>query len=231
MPDFLRNVDPYFGFDDEDENIPSFDALSDSEKDELSDEEFDEIMENDVLSFDDLSEEEIMRRQAEFANLSDEGREMLNEIKGIQNSRVITLELLMYNSVAIIRDSADDIEDIEFSESYLEFMNWYNEKVNTNEINLPEYYEKVIIFENILNSGLENEDENNIFSYFKKKYIEKIRGKVNEIDEPMSSLEIEAARRFDDLSTTDKNLIEIFENIKEYKDMKWDEFQDKVLDV
>ena len=210
------------------DDIRTFDILSDDEIQDMDDKDFDEIMENDVLAFDNLSEEEIMRRQKEFATLSEEGKEILNQIKGIQNSRIITLNLLMYNSVAVIRDAEDDIDDIEFSEPYLEFMNWYFDIYNSGKF-YPRYGENEIVFENILNSGLEDEDENNIFSYFKKKYIEKVRGKINEIEEPMSSLEMEAARRFEKLSTTEKDLINIFENIVEYKEMSWDEFEIKVL--
>ena len=143
------------------DDIKTFDILSDDEIQDMDDKDFDEIMENDVLAFDNLSEEEIMRRQKEFATLSEEGKELLNQIKGIQNSRIITLNLLMYNSVAVIRDAEDDIDDIEFSESYLEFMNWYLDIYNSGKF-YPRYSENEVVFENILNSGLEDEDENRI---------------------------------------------------------------------
>lgn len=198
------------------------------DSDIMSDEEFEEMLENNIPLYEDLSEEELLTRQKEFANLSEEGRKMLRDITGIQNSRIITLNALMCNSVAIIKDADDDIEDIEFSEEYLKFLNWYDSLIRTGTF-YPRYEENEKIFEDILNSGLETEDDNNIFAYFKKKYIEKVRGICKEIEEPLSGIEMEAANRFETLSTTNINLIKVFENIKEYKEYNWDTFSKDVL--
>ena len=198
------------------------------DSDIMSDEEFEEMLENNIPLYEDLSEEELLTRQKEFANLSEEGRKMLRDITGIQNSRIITLNALMCNSVAIIKDADDDIEDIEFSEEYLKFLNWYDSLIRTGTF-YPRYEENEKIFEDILNSGLETEDDNNIFAYFKKKYIEKVRGICKEIEEPLSGIEMEAAKRFETLSTTNINLIKVFENIKEYKEYNWDTFSKDVL--
>lgn len=198
------------------------------DSDIMSDEEFEEMLENNIPLYEDLSEEELLTRQKEFANLSEEGRKMLRDISGIQNSRIITLNALMCNSVAIIKDAEDDIEDIEFSEEYLKFLNWYDSLIRTGTF-YPRYEENEKIFEDILNSGLETEDDNNIFAYFKKKYIEKVRGICKEIEEPLSGIEMEAAKRFETLSTTNINLIKVFENIKEYEGYNWDTFSKDVL--
>lgn len=198
------------------------------DSDIMSDEEFEEMLENNIPLYEDLSEEELLTRQKEFANLSEEGRAMLRDISGIQNSRIITLNALMCNSVAIIKDAEDDIEDIEFSEEYLKFLNWYDSLIRTGTF-YPRYEENEKIFEDILNSGLETEDDNNIFAYFKKKYIEKVRGICKEIEEPLSGIEMEAAKRFETLSTTNTNLIKVFESIKEYEGYNWDTFSKDVL--
>lgn len=198
------------------------------DSDVMSDEEFEEMLENNIPLYEDLSEEELLTRQKEFATLSEEGREMLRDISGIQNSRIITLNALMCNSVAIIKDAEDDIEDIEFSEEYLKFLNWYDSLIRMGTF-YPRYEENEKIFEDILNSGLESEDDNNIFAYFKKKYIEKVRGICKEIEEPMSGIEMEAAKRFETLSTTNMNLIKVFESIKEYEGYNWDTFAKDVL--
>ena len=198
------------------------------DSDIMSDEEFEEMLENNIPLYEDLSEEELLTRQKEFANLSEEGRKMLRDISGIQNSRIITLNALMCNSVAIIKDAEDDIEDIEFSEEYLKFLNWYDSLIRTGTF-YPRYEENEKIFEDILNSGLETEDDNNIFAYFKKKYIEKVRGICKEIEEPLSGIEMEAAKRFETLSTTNTNLIKVFESIKEYEGYNWDTFANEVL--
>ena len=198
------------------------------DSDIMSDEEFEEMLENNIPLYEDLTEEELLTRQKEFANLSEEGRAMLRDISGIQNSRIITLNALMCNSVAIIKDADDDIEDIEFSEEYLKFLNWYDSLIRTGTF-YPRYEENEKIFEDILNSGLETEDDNNIFAYFKKKYIEKVRGICKEIEEPLSGIEMEAAKRFETLSTTNINLIKVFENIKVYKEYNWDTFSKDVL--
>ena len=194
----------------------------------MNDEEFEDMLENNIPLYEDLSEEELLTRQKEFANLSEEGRKMLRDITGIQNSRIITLNALMCNSVAIIKDAEDDIEDIEFSEEYLKFLNWYDSLIRTGTF-YPRYEENEKIFEDILNSGLETEDDNNIFAYFKKKYIEKVRGICKEIEEPLSGVEMEASKRFETLSTTNMNLIKVFENIKEYEGYNWDTFSKNVL--
>lgn len=194
----------------------------------MSDEEFEDMLENNIPLYEDLSEEELLTRQKEFASLSEEGRKMLRDITGIQNSRIITLNALMCNSVAIIKDAEDDIEDIEFSEEYLKFLNWYDSLIRTGTF-YPRYEENEKIFEDILNSSLETEDDNNIFAYFKKKYIEKVRGICKEIEEPLSGIEMEAAKRFETLSTTNTNLIKVFENIKEYEGYNWDTFAKDVL--
>ena len=199
-----------------------------NDSDIMSDEEFEEMLENNIPLYEDLSEEELLTRQKEFANLSEEGRAMLRDISGIQNSRIITLNALMCNSVAIIKDADDDIEDIEFSEEYLKFLNWYDSLIRTGTF-YPRYEENEKIFEDILNSGLETEDDNNIFAYFKKKYIEKVRGICKEIEEPLSGIEMEAAKRFETLSITNTNLIKVFENIKEYEGYNWDTFAKDVL--
>ena len=199
-----------------------------NDSDIMSDEEFEEMLENNIPLYEDLSEEELLTRQKEFANLSEEGRAMLRDISGIQNSRIITLNALMCNSVAIIKDAEDDIEDIEFSEEYLKFLNWYDSLIRTGTF-YPRYEENEKIFEDILNSGLETEDDNNIFAYFKKKYIEKVRGICKEIEEPLSGIEMEAAKRFETLSTTNTNLIKVFESIKEYEGYNWDTFAKDVL--
>ena len=196
----------------------------------MSDEEFEEMLENNIPLYEDLSEEELLTRQKEFANLSEEGRKMLRDITGIQNSRIITLNALMCNSVAIIKDAEDDIEDIEFSEEYLKFLNWYDSLIRTGTF-YPRYEENEKIFEDILNSGLETEDDNNIFAYFKKKYIEKVRGICKEIEEPLSGIEMEAAKRFETLSTTNINLIKVFENIKEYEGYNWNKFSNCILNL
>ena len=198
------------------------------DSDVMSDEEFEEMLENNIPLYEDLTEEELLTRQKEFATLSEEGRKMLRDISGIQNSRIITLNALMCNSVAIIKDADDDIEDIEFSEEYLKFLNWYDSLIRTGTF-YPRYEENEKIFEDILNSGLETEDDNNIFAYFKKKYIEKVRGICKEIEEPLSGIEMEAAKRFETLSTTNMNLIKVFENIKEYEGYNWDTFSKDVL--
>jgi hypothetical protein len=196
--------------------------------DVMSDEDFEEMLENNIPLYEDLSEEELLTRQKEFATLSEEGRAMLRDISGIQNSRIITLNALMCNSVIIIKDAEDDIEDIEFSEEYLKFLNWYDSLIRTGTF-YPRYEENEKIFEDILNSGLENEDDNNIFAYFQKKYIEKVRGIYKEIEEPLSGIEMEAAKRFETLSTTNVDLIKTFENIKEYEGNNWDTFSKNVL--
>ena len=200
------------------------------DSDIMSDEEFEEMLENNIPLYEDLSEEELLTRQKEFANLSEEGRKMLRDITGIQNSRIITLNALMCNSVAIIKDAEDDIEDIEFSEEYLKFLNWYDSLIRTGTF-YPRYEENEKIFEDILNSGLETEDDNNIFAYFKKKYIEKVRGICKEIEEPLSGIEMEAAKRFETLSTTNINLIKVFENIKEYEGYNWNKFSNCILNL
>lgn len=200
------------------------------DSDIMSDEEFEEMLENNIPLYEDLSEEELLTRQKEFANLSEEGRAMLRDISGIQNSRIITLNALMCNSVAIIKDAEDDIEDIEFSEEYLKFLNWYDSLIRTGTF-YPRYEENEKIFEDILNSGLETEDDNNIFAYFKKKYIEKVRGICKEIEEPLSGIEMEAAKRFEILSTTNVNLIKVFENIKEYEGYNWNKFSNCILNL
>lgn len=196
--------------------------------DVMSDEDFEEMLENNIPLYEDLTEEELLMRQKEFATLSEEGKEMLRDISGIQNSRIVTLNALMCNSVAIIKDAEDNIEDIEFSEEYLKFLNWYDSLIRTGTF-YPRYEENEKIFEDILNSGLETEDDNNIFAYFKKKYIEKVRGICKEIEEPLSGVEMEAAKRFETLSTTNMNLIKVFENIKEYERYNWDAFSKNVL--
>ena len=196
----------------------------------MSDEEFEEMLENNIPLYEDLSEEELLTRQKEFATLSEEGRAMLRDISGIQNSRIITLNALMCNSVALIKDAEDDIEDIEFSEEYLKFLNWYDSLIRTGTF-YPRYEENEKIFEDILNSGLETEDDNNIFAYFKKKYIEKVRGICKEIEEPLSGIEMEAAKRFETLSTTNINLIKVFENIKEYEGYNWNKFSNCILNL
>ena len=76
-----------------------------------------------------------------------------------------------------------------------------------------------------MNSDLELEDDNNIFAYFKKKCIEKVRGVFKEIENPLSGLEQEASQRLEALSTTEKDLVNIFENIYNYKNMKWNDFE------
>ena len=200
------------------------------DSDIMSDEEFEEMLENNIPLYEDLTEEELLTRQKEFANLSEEGRAMLRDISGIQNSRIITLNALMCNSVAIIKDAEDDIEDIEFSEEYLKFLNWYDSLIRTGTF-YPRYEENEKIFEDILNSGLETEDDNNIFAYFKKKYIEKVRGICKEIEEPLSGIEMEAAKRFETLSTTNVNLIKVFENIKEYEGYNWNKFSNCILNL
>lgn len=203
-------------------------VIMSEDSDVMSDEDFEEMLENNIPLYEDLTEEELLERQKEFATLSEEGREMLRDISGIQNSRIITLNALMCNSVAIIKDAEDDIEDIEFSEEYLKFLNWYDSLIRMGTF-YPKYEENEKIFEDILNSGLESEDDNNIFAYFKKKYIEKVRGICKEIEEPLSGIEMEAAKRFETLSTTNTNLIKVFENIKEYEGYKWDTFAKDVL--
>lgn len=203
-------------------------VIMSEDSDAMSDEDFEEMLENNIPLFEDLTEEELLTRQKEFANLSEEGREMLRDITGIQNSRIVTLNALMCNSVAIIKDAEDDIEDIEFSEEYLKFLNWYDSLIRTGTF-YPRYEENEKIFEDILNSGLENEDDNNIFAYFQKKYIEKVRGICKEIEEPLSGIEMEAAKRFETLSTTNVDLIKTFENIKEYEGNNWDTFSKNVL--
>ena len=209
-------------------DIGTHKVVMSEDSDIMSDEEFEEMLENNIPLYEDLSEEELLTRQKEFANLSEEGRKMLRDITGIQNSRIITLNALMCNSVALIKDAEDDIEDIEFSEEYLKFLNWYDSLIRTGTF-YPRYEENEKIFEDILNSGLETEDDNNIFAYFKKKYIEKVRGICKEIEEPLSGIEMEAAKRFETLSTTNINLIKVFENIKEYKGYNWDTFSKDVL--
>ena len=151
--------------------------------DVMSDEDFEEMLENNIPLYEDLTEEELLTRQKEFANLSEE---------------------------------------------YLKFLNWYDSLIRTGTF-YPRYEENEKIFEDILNSGLETEDDNNIFAYFKKKYIEKVRGICKEIEEPLSGIEMEAAKRFETLSTTNMNLIKVFENIKEYEGYNWDTFSKDVL--
>lgn len=203
-------------------------VIMSEDSDVMSDEEFENMLENNIPLYEDLTEEELLARQKEFATISEEGKEMLRDISGIQNSRIITLNALMCNSVMIIKDAEDDIEDIEFSEEYLKFLNWYDSLIRMGTF-YPRYEENEKIFEDILNSGLETEDDNNIFAYFKKKYIEKVRGVCKEIEEPLSGIEMEAAKRFETLSTTNVNLIKVFENIKEYEGNNWDTFSKNVL--
>ena len=190
----------------------------------MTDEEFYNEMNDIIPDFEDLTEDEILNRQKEFLNLSEEGKNILRDISGIQNSRIITLNALMCNSMLVIKDADDDIEDIEFSEEYLKFLTWYDQILRSGTF-YPRYANNEKIFEDILNRGLENEDENNIFAYFKKKYIEKVRGVITkEIDEPLTGVEVEACSRFEAISNSNKNLINIFENIEKYKDYTWEEF-------
>ena len=224
----MKGLKPIIGKPEEISDIGTHKVVMSEDSNVMSDEEFEEMLENNIPLYEDLSEEELLTRQKEFANLSEEGRKMLRDITGIQNSRIITLNALMCNSVAIIKDADDDIEDIEFSEEYLKFLNWYDSLLRTGTF-YPRYEENEKIFEDILNSGLETEDDNNIFAYFKKKYIEKVRGICKEIEEPLSGIEMEAAKRFETLSTTNINLIKVFENIKEYKEYNWDTFSNEVL--
>lgn len=183
---------------------------------------FDLDLEDNIPDYEDLNEEEILARQKELYNLSKEGKEMLRDIRGIQNSRIIKLESLVYNSIKLVTDSDDEIDDIEFSPEYMKFITWYDD-VRREKMFYERYGHQEEIFEAALNDGLEDEDEDNIFAYFKKKYIEKVRGITSEAEEPLSGLEVEAGKRFEILSTSEVDIIKLFQTIDGYPDEMYDE--------
>lgn len=201
------------------------DNLTDDQKKRLDDmfniDNFDEELEDDVLDYEDLDEEEILARQKELYNLSDEGKEMLRDIRGLHNSRIIKMDSLVFNSVKLVQDSDDEIDDVEFSPEYLKFITWFDDERREGTLYIK-YLNNIDRFEEALNDGLENEDEDNIFAYFKKKYIEKVRGVVKDIDEPLSGLEVEAANRFEILSNSEKDLISLFNNINNLPEEYYD---------
>lgn len=201
------------------------DNLTDDQKKRLDDmfniDNFDEELEDDVPDYEDLDEEEILARQKELYNLSDEGKEMLRDIRGLHNSRIIKMDSLVFNSVKLVQDSDDEIDDVEFSPEYLKFITWFDDERREGTLYIK-YLNNIDRFEEALNDGLENEDEDNIFAYFKKKYIEKVRGVVKDIDEPLSGLEVEAANRFEILSNSEKDLISLFNNINNLPEEYYD---------
>lgn len=201
------------------------DNLTDDQKKRLDDmfniDNFDEELEDDVPDYEDLDEEEILARQKELYNLSDEGKEMLRDIRGLHNSRIIKMDSLVFNSVKLVQDSDDEIDDVEFSAEYLKFITWFDDERREGTLYIK-YLNNIDRFEEALNDGLENEDEDNIFAYFKKKYIEKVRGVVKDIDEPLSGLEVEASNRFEILSNSEKDLISLFNNINNLPEEYYD---------
>lgn len=208
--------------------VPEEDRMNLTEKQEADldrlfpNENFDPEIEDDVPDYEDLDEEEILARQKELYNLSKEGKEMLRDISGIQNSRKIRLESLIYNSIKLVTDADDEIDDIEFSPEYIRFLTWYDEE-RQHKFFYKQYGHNEELFEAALNYGLDDEDEDNIFAYFKKKYIEKVRGINSEVDEPLSGLEIEASKRFDILSTSEVDIVNLFQTIDSYPDEMYDE--------
>lgn len=192
-----------------------------------SDEEFlvkdeDDVDESDFPMYEDLTIEEIENRQKEFANMSDEEKRMFGEITGSQNTRDLTLHALIESSYAVINEADEDIEDIEFSEKYLEFMNWYEYQIRSGML-YTKYEKNVDVFEEILNQGLKIEDPvSTIFELFTKKELkENVKGTVKA---SMSGLEYESLKRFEKISTTDSDLVEIFVNIPSKQGITWEEF-------
>jgi len=181
---------------------------------------------NTIENLPELSEEELKNRKKELFGLTDEGKNMLNQIKGKQNTRILGLDNLIIEVAREMQKGEDEdddfISDCEYSSQFLEFVTWYLTQKSDNRF-LNKYANNIDIFEDILNFGLENEDPNNIFDYLNSEDRAKYESSIQEM--PLSGMETECLERFEILSTTENNLIEIFENIKDHEGDSWERFK------
>ena len=182
---------------------------------------------DDCNNLPELSPEELKQRQKEMLTLNDEAKEMFSQIKGKQNSRVISLDSLFYNIAKDMSKSEEEdddfISDCEYSVEFLRFMQWYIAEKNTGKF-LKKYQENLDIFEDILNRGLEKEDVENILTYMTPE--QRRQFKMDSQEMPMSGLEIEALKRFEKLSTTGTDLVALFLNIKDHEGDSWERFSE-----
>ncbi|MGL4949704.1 MAG: hypothetical protein ACRC5M_04920 [Anaeroplasmataceae bacterium] len=189
----------------------------------MNEDEFEEkYASGDIIpSYEELTEEELSVRKNEFANMDRETKKLFNEVVGKQNGRILRLNDLMINSFSIISEAEDDIEDIEFSEEFLAFMQWYDLELRQGSFHLK-YSNNEVIFEDLLNDGLEDEPEYSIFSFFNK--MKEIK-ETNEIDRPLSGLEYESYKRYEVISTSNANLVKLFIDLPKINIESWEELK------
>lgn len=173
----------------------------------------------------DLDDEKITIRENEFRSMSVEEKKILNEIMGVQNTTFISFERFMANAIQMIQEFDEDEEcDNEISISFYNFINWYL-KVKSE----PKFYNKfdknIKAFEEIINRGLEDEDENSIFKYANSETRRKFFGGDGE-NMPLSGLENEGLRRVNSIMTASINLIDLFENLESKQNLDWNTFED-----
>ena len=173
-----------------------------------------------------LTEEEQKQRMKEMANLSEEGKKLYSDIRGKQNTRMIKLDDLIVNTLKDIQqgeaDDDDFIIDSDYSEQYLRFCNWYiceKEKKGFTE----KWMKEIEIFEDILNYEIENEDFKNLFDYLSAKQREDLG--INADTMPLSGGEEILLRRCDKITTSEKDLIYLFINLKSHEGDSWDRFE------
>lgn len=185
-----------------------------------------------------LTDEEMKRRIKELTNMTSEEKELMRDITGKQNSRIVSLDVLFNEVLEEIQkgeeDDDDYIEETEYSAEFMKFLQWYFAEKAIGHF-WTKYQKNYDIFEEIFNRDLEKYDTKNILDYLspeqRKTFNQQFGKNCEKIiteNEVTNSQEAETLERFEVLSTTNTDLIELFLRIEEHEGDSWERFAEYI---
>jgi hypothetical protein len=160
-------------------------------------------------------------------NIGVKEMKLMEEIMGVKQNNEYKIRFipLMKETVEYIKEfDEDELDELEISESFLKFVNWFVGEVNvakTTDI----YTENQLILESILNSDLDNYSISSFYDHIHGREL----NQSNDEFAPLSALESEGLDRISTLYNCKCDFVELFTNITAINTMKWEEFSKLLL--
>jgi len=149
---------------------------------------------------------------------------LLAQIMEFDSNVQFNFQSIVVESLNHLKETEDDMDECLIDISFMKFLHWALDGMENRTI-FREYKEHIMVFEEIINSNLKNEDIRGLQGI--PGLIAQMTGDrsaANDLTTPLSGVELEFEKRLTKLYDTKKNFIEIFKSIPQYKGYSWDDF-------
>jgi hypothetical protein len=141
--------------------------------------------------------------------MDDKEKEILNEIMFGDKNTKIRLEFFIEHAIEYVNECEEDGDEAEMSEEFMRFLVYISNALSKDPKFYTRYSMHVDKFQSMINYDLANYEDTPVFTQLAAKQM----NKNNELEQPMSSTELELLERTEILYNSHSDIISIFNNI------------------